>query len=63
MILACIGGSFYLLKNLPAQLVPQEDRGVLMAFVKGAEGTAYNRMVGNMEEIERRLMPLVEEGC
>ncbi len=62
IILACIGGSAYLMKNLPAQLVPQEDRGVLMAFVKGAEGTAYNRMVGNMEEIERRLMPLVKKG-
>ncbi|CZF83923.1 multidrug efflux RND transporter permease subunit [Grimontia marina] len=62
IILTCIGGSAYLMKNLPAQLVPQEDRGVLMAFVKGAEGTAYNRMVGNMEEVERRLMPLVDKG-
>ena len=53
VILACIGGSALLLQHLPAQLVPQEDRGVLMAFVKGAEGTAYNRMVTNMEEVER----------
>ncbi len=62
IILGCIGGSALLLKFLPTQLVPQEDRGVLMVFVKGAEGTAYNRMVGNMEVVESRLMPLVEEG-
>lgn len=60
VILACIGGSVLLMKYLPAQLTPQEDRGVLMAFVKGAEGTSYNRMVTNMEEVEARLMPLVE---
>ncbi|MEZ9527115.1 multidrug efflux RND transporter permease subunit [Enterovibrio norvegicus] len=62
VIAACLGGSYFLMKALPAQLVPQEDRGVLMAFVKGAEGTAYNRMVGNMEQVEQRLLPLVEEG-
>ncbi|KXF79907.1 multidrug efflux RND transporter permease subunit [Enterovibrio coralii] len=62
VIIACIAGSYGLMKVLPAELVPQEDRGVLMAFVKGAEGTAYNRMVGNMEEVERRLLPLVDEG-
>lgn len=62
VILSCIFGSYFLMTQLPGQFVPQEDRGVLMAFVKGAEGTAYNRMVGNMEEVERRLLPLVEEG-
>lgn len=62
VIVLCLVGSYLLMTKLPAQLVPQEDRGVLMAFVKGAEGTAYNRMVGNMEEVERRLLPLVEQG-
>ncbi len=62
VILLCLGGSGALMQSLPSQLVPQEDRGVLLAFVKGAEGTAYNRMVGNIEQIEQRLMPLVEAG-
>ncbi|ODQ00455.1 multidrug efflux RND transporter permease subunit [Salinivibrio sp. SS2] len=62
VILLCIGGSGVLMQHLPSQLVPQEDRGVLLAFVRGAEGTAYNRMVGNIEQIEQRLMPLVEAG-
>lgn len=62
IILFCILGSYSLIKILPAQLTPQEDRGVLMAFIKGAEGTAYNRMVENMEDVERRLMTLIDEG-
>ncbi len=62
VILICLSGSYFLMNKLPAQLVPQEDRGVLMIFVKGAEGTAYNRMVENMEQVERRLLPLVDEG-
>lgn len=62
IILACTLGSVGLMKSLPTQLVPQEDRGVIMAFVKGAEGTAYNRMVANMEIVENRLLPLVDQG-
>ncbi|MGL5291578.1 MAG: efflux RND transporter permease subunit [Vibrionaceae bacterium] len=61
IIIGCIVGSVFLARVLPLQLVPQEDRGVLMMFVKGAEGTAYNRMVGNMELIEKRLLKLVDE--
>lgn len=62
VIIACIGGSVGLMNALPAQLVPQEDRGVLLAFIRGAEGTAYNRMVANMEQVENSLMPLVDDG-
>ncbi|MGL6176371.1 MAG: efflux RND transporter permease subunit, partial [Vibrionaceae bacterium] len=43
IIIGCIVGSVFVARLLPLQLVPQEDRGVLMMFVKGAEGTAYNR--------------------
>lgn len=50
------------MKTVPSQLAPQEDRGVIFAFVKGAEGTSYNRMVGNIEEVEGRLLPMVGQG-
>ncbi len=62
VILACIGGSVWLMKQVPSQLAPQEDRGVLYAFVKGAEGTSYNRMTANMDIVEARLMPLLGQG-
>ncbi|MBO1894565.1 efflux RND transporter permease subunit [Shewanella sp. BF02_Schw] len=62
IIIACIGGSYLLLQQVPSQLSPQEDRGVLFAFIKGAEGTSYNRMVANMDIVENRLMPLLGQG-
>lgn len=62
IIIACIIASSLLIKNIPAQLSPQEDRGVLFAFIKGAEGTSYNRMNANIDIVEQRLMPLVGKG-
>ncbi|WP_394168025.1 multidrug efflux RND transporter permease subunit [Photobacterium piscicola] len=62
VVLGCIAASGGLMKVIPAQLAPQEDRGVLFAFVKGAEGTSYNRMIGNMDQVEARLLPLLGKG-
>jgi len=62
IIIACICGSYLLMQQVPSQLSPQEDRGVLFAFIKGAEGTSYNRMVANMDIVENRLMPLLGQG-
>ncbi|PSW03839.1 multidrug efflux RND transporter permease subunit [Photobacterium lipolyticum] len=62
VVAGCIAASYGLMQVVPAQLVPQEDRGVLFAFVKGAEGTSYNRMVGNMDEVESRLLPMLGQG-
>ncbi len=62
IILACIGGSYIFMKFIPLQLAPQEDRGVLFAFVRGADATSYNRMSSNMDIVEERLMPLLGQG-
>jgi hydrophobe/amphiphile efflux-1 (HAE1) family protein len=62
VIAGCIAGSFWLMQQVPSQLAPKEDRGVLFAFVKGAEGTSYNRMTANMDIVEERLMPLLGQG-
>ncbi|WP_025819381.1 multidrug efflux RND transporter permease subunit [Shewanella marina] len=62
IIIACIAGSWGLAKIVPSQLAPQEDRGVIFAFIKGAEGTSYNRMNANMDIVESRLMPLLGQG-
>lgn len=62
VIILCIAGSGVLMQNVPSQLAPQEDRGVIFAFVKGAEGTSYNRMTANMDIVEDKLMPLLGQG-
>ncbi len=62
IILLCIGGSYALLKQVPSQLTPSEDRGVIFAFVRGADATSYNRMAANMDLVEERLMPLLGKG-
>lgn len=61
-ILACILGSAALVNLVPSQLAPKEDRGVIFAFIKGADGTSFNRMSQNMDIVEQRLNPLVENG-
>lgn len=62
IILSCIGGSWGLMQQVPAQLTPSEDRGVIFAFVRGADATSYNRMAANMDIVEERLMPLLGQG-
>ncbi|CAM3006260.1 multidrug efflux RND transporter permease subunit [Vibrio rarus] len=62
IILACMGGTYFLMKSVPAQLTPQEDRGVIFAFARGADATSYNRMALNMDVIESRLKPLLGKG-
>ncbi|MCK8043541.1 multidrug efflux RND transporter permease subunit [Shewanella sp. 1CM18E] len=62
VIIACVLGSGWLMQQVPAQLAPTEDRGVIFAFIKGAEGTSYNRMAANMEIAEDKLMPLLGQG-
>ncbi|WGY46315.1 vibriobactin export RND transporter permease subunit VexH [Vibrio sp. ABG19] len=62
VILACIVGSYGLNQMVPAQLTPSEDRGVIFAFVRGADATSYNRMAANMDLVEERLMPMLGQG-
>ncbi|MBY5921052.1 efflux RND transporter permease subunit [Ferrimonas balearica] len=50
-----------LFPRINTEFTPSEDRGVLFVFVKGAEGTAFDRMVKNMEAVEARLLPLMSE--
>lgn len=62
VILSCLGGSYGLMQQVPAQLTPSEDRGVIFAFVRGADATSYNRMAANMDIVEDRIMPLLDKG-
>jgi len=57
-----LGGSAWLYRSLPSEYAPREDRGAFFLLVNGPEGASYAYMEQYMEEIERRLMPLVDSG-
>ena len=46
----------------PSEYAPREDRGTFFVMVNAPEGASYDYTAAYMTEIERRLMPLVENG-
>ncbi|MCB1606565.1 MAG: efflux RND transporter permease subunit [Xanthomonadales bacterium] len=61
LVLACVG-VYGLMKLIPNELAPPEDRGVFFASLNGPEGAGFDYTRRNMEEIEGRLQRLVSEG-
>lgn len=59
---ALIGFSFWLFYKLPSEYVPKEDRGAFFVMVDGPQGASYSYMKQYMDEIERRMMPMVDSG-
>ncbi len=57
-----LGGIQWLLEAIPSEYAPKEDRGAFFVLVNGPEGATYDYMKDYMDEIERRMMPLVESG-
>ncbi|WP_338728045.1 efflux RND transporter permease subunit [Shewanella baltica] len=57
LVLIALGSSAYLV-----QKVPQEDRGSLFLMVNGPQGASYEYIESYMNEVENRLMPLVDTG-
>jgi len=51
-----------LMRTIPQEYSPKEDRGVFYIMIKGPEGVSYNYIRDNMDEVERRLMPFVKSG-
>ncbi len=54
------GLSYFVFNALPSEYAPKEDRGAFFLLVNGPEGASYEYTKEYMEEIERRLMPYVE---
>ncbi|GHC31537.1 efflux RND transporter permease subunit [Aidingimonas halophila] len=59
---ALIAATTWLTTQLPNEYTPQEDRGNFFIMVNGPEGASYDYMVDYMDEIEARLMPMVDDG-
>jgi multidrug efflux pump len=57
-----IGGSYLLFTIIPGEYTPQEDRGQFQVQINGPEGASFEYMVPYVEEIEARLLPMIEKG-
>jgi multidrug efflux pump len=47
---------------LPSELAPAEDRGVFFMPIRGPEGAGFDYTRRNLEEVEARLLKMVDEG-
>ena len=61
-VVLVVMGAWWLVKVLPSELAPTEDRGVVYVMVKGAEGTSIERMKRNMAQVESRLVAELGKG-
>lgn len=57
-----LGGSAWAFYTLPSEYAPKEDRGSFFVMVSGPEGASYHYMENYINEIERRLYPLTQNG-
>ncbi|GAA0567859.1 efflux RND transporter permease subunit [Halomonas salifodinae] len=62
LLAGVIGGMLWLNAALSKEYTPQEDRGNFFVLVNGPPGATYDYMLDYMDEIEARLMPMVEAG-
>ncbi len=62
VLLAAFGLSAVLLKFVPTELAPTEDRGVMFVSVTGPEGAGFDYTVGQMHDVEEKFMGLIGEG-
>jgi multidrug efflux pump len=60
--LVILAGSFALFTIIPGEYTPQEDRGSFQVNINGPEGASFEYMVPYVEQIEQRLIPMMERG-
>jgi multidrug efflux pump len=57
-----LAGCFWLARTVPEEYAPSEDQGQIFVRAVAAEGTSVERMRAQLEELERPVMALVDEG-
>lgn len=60
VVVACLAVVF--ISIIPDEYTPKEDRGAFFVLVNGPEGASYEYIKSYMDEVERRLTPLVDSG-
>lgn len=62
VVLLFIGASGALFFTLQSELVPAEDTGIVQVNVNAPEGTGFAEMTRYMDEVQARILPLIDEG-
>jgi len=63
LVLLCCGAiSVILVRNLPSELAPPEDRGTFFVMMSPAEGASFQSNMKNMRLIEDLLLPYYQKG-
>ncbi len=62
LVVLSLAASGYLMTKVPQEFAPREDRGSMFLIVDGPQGASFEYITPYMDEIEARLMPLVESG-
>ncbi len=62
IMVAAFAASAVLLKVVPTELAPAEDRGVFFISVVGPEGSGYDYTLEQLHQVEEKLMPWVGNG-
>lgn len=57
-----VGASAWLAGQLPSEYTPREDRGNFYILVNGPEGASFDYMMNYMDEIEARMLPMIDAG-
>jgi len=61
-LLSSIGLSWMLLRAVPSELAPAEDRGIFFVMLNAPEGAGYDYTVEQMQKVETRVMKFVDDG-
>ncbi len=59
---AILAGSAALFFAIPGEYTPQEDRGSFQIMISGPEGASFEYMQPFIEQIEQRLLPMINQG-
>jgi multidrug efflux pump len=59
LMVAAIAATVVMFRLIPSELAPPEDRGVFFVSLEGPEGAGYDYTVGQMQQVERILHPLI----
>lgn len=57
-----LAGSVGLFLAIPGEYTPQEDRGSFQIMISGPEGASFEYMQPFIEQIEQRLLPMINDG-
>lgn len=61
VFLTLISASVFYSQNIKQEYVPKEDRGSFSIMVRGPEGASFQYMQSYMEQIENRLLAIMDE--